>query len=1169
MRVLVGGVLFFLIFGIGTVSAAHIPIAYSIDQPIFLVGTEEIVFDWSEDRCLNDSYDYDYECEMPDHPARAFRDADGNITLLATHAPTNVREFGPDFDNLEHQCDAPIFEEPGEEEPSQYNDRYWPTSPWIDQSTNTVYMLYHMEYWGSKHRNISNCTDHPWVAWLTCSWWSFVSAKSTDGGANYALTASAPDHLIATIPYTYVPNQRGATGYGASTNIFLDDDGYYYVFYHLLSNYQEQKTGYSLMRTADVSDPSGWRLWNGTDFSIKSVNPYTDTFDPAEKVAHPLFTGIPGIKSIGEMKELNKYILITNDPKNFTDPETGKIEEEGVAFFHLSDDLFHWGPGIPFRIDRDDTTLDTKSLYDSLIDHASTSPNFETIEVDGEPHLYFVTRKYIVDPDNPGKCERDLGRSPLQFVTWNELQNVLGPLGFMYYGLDARNRPAIGNILIDVIADNVDRITFFSELESGGIRYDHVEGTNRFGIQGSVSRMAYLQPKVGFGAWSFANANDYQTFLDTGSTSGGMGINPLAFDFPFSLNTNYGFRAHNVPPTQDQPELTSASGLPGDTVTCTPQNMDDYEGDTINPVTTFQVKGDGESEFTGFEQLAISFDVDRELPRLVDFEKIPYSSILDYAGFDNIVNKQIGAMPQYVPGAIGGAYEFTGTEIMMIENKEGLDLVSGQDFSIEFWVKTDQSSLGGIFFYDEPEKLSTFSYAIGVNGGKALLSFDYGGSPFILSTESNVNDGEFHHVAFVADTSADEIRVYVDGGPDGNIDWTGHTGQVVEHYIKDLIPLIGTFDQYDSINDKHYLFNFVGTVDELRIYHHALTEEMITAHVEKDYSFVSGEFVEALDTWRCEVTLNDGGLIAPSEQSGGLGISSGTFCGDETCDPDEDGDSCYQDCGECGDGDQEGTEECDDGNQDSGDGCSSSCMNENCEDGDGDGYTNETCGGSDCNDNDGDINPVATEICGDGIDQDCSGGDLACPDDECTSGNTRICDTGLLGKCLIGDEECVDGEWSGTCDQTVFPDTEVCDGYDNDCDGQEDEGGVCICSEGEEQKCGSNIGICEEGKRICTNNQWSDCVGGVRAKSQDICGNNLDDDCDTEVDEGCDFFGVTCFNGAKDTNEEGVDCGGVCPRECLGFGSLYLFIVGIIIFLAALILILNISSNKRPVGLSE
>jgi hypothetical protein len=50
----------------------------------------------------------------------------------------------------------------------------------------------------------------------------------------------------------------------------------------------------------------------------------------------------------------------------------------------------------------------------------------------------------------------------------------------------------------------------------------------------------------------------------------------------------------------------------------------------------------------------------------------------------------------------------------------------------------------------------------------------------------------------------------------------------------------------------------------------------------------------------------------------------------------------------------------------------------NCPDADLDGHRSATCGGDDCDDSDPSVYPGATEVCGDGIDQDCSGADLAC-----------------------------------------------------------------------------------------------------------------------------------------------------------------------------------------------
>jgi uncharacterized membrane protein YgcG len=47
----------------------------------------------------------------------------------------------------------------------------------------------------------------------------------------------------------------------------------------------------------------------------------------------------------------------------------------------------------------------------------------------------------------------------------------------------------------------------------------------------------------------------------------------------------------------------------------------------------------------------------------------------------------------------------------------------------------------------------------------------------------------------------------------------------------------------------------------------------------------------------------------------------------------------------------------------------------------------------------------------------------------------------------------------------------------------------------------------------------------------ELC-NGVDDDCDNDVDEGCETLTNTCQNGLKDEGELGVDCGGTCAAFC-------------------------------------
>jgi len=347
-----------------------VPVAALPSVSAELIGPPEPVFD-TRDACE--------QIDIPDAFPHAFRDADNRVHLIATHYVARAM-VGPNLDRVKHDCRV-IYRSPHDPDPGHFLDNNWLTSFYTEDG-NRIAALAHHEYHGFEHPGMCGDPQSPRRT-DDCAWTVITFAESRDGGYSFK-ESTPPANLVASLPYPYDKNNKGGPqGYDAPTNI-VKIGNFYYAMINVWRDYRSQRYGPCLIRTADLFDPSSWRAWNGRDFAIRFINPYTEAdVNAAEHVCPPVILGTLDSLAVDE--------------------RTGIF----LADVYVADDRYGQGPGLYIAGSRDlirwsaprlvasknfllrsEPRGNWSYLYFTLMDPASIDKNFATVS--NTPYVYYV-----------------------------------------------------------------------------------------------------------------------------------------------------------------------------------------------------------------------------------------------------------------------------------------------------------------------------------------------------------------------------------------------------------------------------------------------------------------------------------------------------------------------------------------------------------------------------------------------------------------------------------------------------------------------------------------------------------------------------------------------------------------------------------------------------------
>jgi len=195
----------------------------------------------------------------------------------------------------------------------------------------------------------------------------------------------------------------------------------------------------------------------------------------------------------------------------------------------------------------------------------------------------------------------------------------------------------------------------------------------------------------------------------------------------------------------------------------------------------------------------------------------------------------VGANFVYTAGKYGKAFQFDGADDTVTINDSDQLWPQGS-FTLEAWVKPLATSTGYIIAKNACGSVcpaSAFAY-FGLrleSGGHPQFEFHpdagVGQNVSVLAATSAINDNNWHHLVGVKDSNSLIATLYVDGAVAASA--SGTATQFGPMTNADASLDLVTFGSKMTNNADSYEGYFFGAIDEVAIYHSALTAAQVSA----------------------------------------------------------------------------------------------------------------------------------------------------------------------------------------------------------------------------------------------------------------------------------------------------------------------------------------------------